>query len=305
MKKISMIVLAVLLIASPLFADFNARLNEMDTLFINDKLDECRDMIDDAIEKTNDPVELSELYWRLSRVILSIADELEVLGAQEDELYSLFEEGEMYADKSIELHENAPAYVYKASNIGRWGELKGPLNALSKADPIRETIRYVVNDLGDMDQTIGWYVIGQLYYLLPGWPISYGNQDIAISVARKAVDTIPKKMLYPGHFKALAVMLWDRNWSSSKRNSKIKSIERSWKKESDDPFEQTYYYEGSQGVKHVPFYSSVALNKMSDRQEAVLLLNYALAKYEAWPIHTRGDKRNKAEIDNLLKEWGF
>jgi len=305
MKRVSIIVCALILISSPMFANIDNQLKEIDRLFAYDQLDDCRTMIEDTLAQTDDSIEQSELYWRLSKVILSIADELEVEGAPEDQLFALFEEGEMYADKSIDLHENAPAYIYKASNIGRWGELKGPLNSLSKADPIRETIQYVVNDLGDTDQTIGWYVIGQLYYLLPGWPISYGNQDIAISVSRKAVDTIPSNMLYPGHFKALATMLWDRNWSASKRNSKIKGIEKSWKKESKDIFEQTYYYEGSRGVKHVPFYSSVALNKMSDRQEAVLLLRYALAKYDAWPVHTRGDMRNKAEIENLLKDWGY
>jgi hypothetical protein len=305
MKKVWMIALAIMLIATPLFASFDEQIKEMDRLFVYDKLDECKALIEEALNETQNSKEQSDLYWRLSRVTLSIADELEVNGAQEEQLFALYELAESYADKSIELYDNAPAYVYKASNIGRWGQLKGPLNSLAKADPIRETIKYIVNDLGDTSQTIGWYVIGQLYYLLPGWPISYGNQDIAISVARKAVDTIPSNMLYPGHFKALAEMLWDRDWSASKRNSKIKSIEKNWEKESSDVFKQHYYYEGANGVKHVPFYSSVSLNKMSDRQEATLLLQYALAKYDAWPFHTRGDMRNHDEIKDLLKDWGF
>ncbi len=305
MKKICLVALAIAIIASPLFASFEDQLKEMDDLYRYDKLEQCKALIEKNINETQDSIMLSELYWRLSRVTLSLADELEVQGADQGQLFYLFEKGEEYADKSIELHENAPAYVYKASNIGRWGQLKGPLNSLAKADPIKETIKYIVNDLGDTSQSIGWYVIGQLYHLLPGWPISFGNQDIAVSVSRKALDTIPSNMLYPGHFKGLAEILWDRNWSSSKRNSKIKGIEKSWKNEKSDVFEKHFYYEGANGVKHVPFYSSVPLNKMSDRQEAVLLLRYALAKYDAWPVHTRADQRNKVEIEDLLKDWGF
>jgi hypothetical protein len=69
--------------------------------------------------------------------------------------------------------------------------------------------------------------------------------------------------------------------------------------------DQHAYYEGYKGVSHIPFYSPVALNKMSDRQEAIMLLQYALAKYDVWPFHSRADKRNHEEITSLLKEWGF
>lgn len=288
-----------------LFASIDAQLQEIDTLVRYDRLKEAKSLIETTIQKTNDNKEKSELYWRLSKLALSLADEEEVLGATEDELLNYFLEGEAYADKSIELFENASGYIYKASNIGRWGETKGPLNALSKADPIRETIKYVVNDLKDLDQTIGWYVIGQLYYQLPGWPISYGNNDIAISVTRKALETIPPYELYVGHFKGLATMLWDRNWSASKRSSKIKSMEKSWNKEKKDIFEKHFYYEGSRGENYTPFYSSVPLHKMDDRQEAVMLLQYGINKHNAWPIHTRADMRTFDEVKELLQNWGY
>lgn len=305
MKKLITLTSMYMLMTMMLFASIDASLNQIDTLIRNDSLKEAKTLTENVIKHTNDNKEKSELYWRLSKITLSLADEEEALGATEDQLLAYFIEGEEYANTSIELYENAPGYIYKASNIGRWGETKGPLNALSKADPIRETIKYVVNELGSVDETIGWYVIGQLYYQLPGWPISYGNNDIAVSVTRKALDTIPSNELYVGHFKGLATILWDRNWSASKRNSKIKSMEKSWNKEKDDIFEKHFYYEGSRGEKYTPFYSSVPLNKMDDRQEAVMLLQYGINKYNAWPIHTRGDKRTYAEVKELLEKWGY
>ncbi|NCB00895.1 MAG: hypothetical protein EOM67_01860 [Spirochaetia bacterium] len=305
MKKTVFMGAILLSMATMLFASISPQLKEIDRLITYDKLDEAKALAEKTLTETSDKKEQSDLYFILSKVTLSLADEVEALGASKDELFALFEEGERYADKSIELFENAPAYVYKGSNIGRWGETKGPLNALSKADPIRETIKYVVNDLKDTEQTVGWYLIGQLYYQLPGWPISYGNKEIAVSVTRKAIDTIEPDQLYIGHFMGLAKILWDRNWDASKRNSKIKSMEKSWNKEKSDIFEKHFYYEGSRGENFKPFYSSVNLNKMDDRQEAVMLLQYAINKYKAWPIHTRGDDRAYQEILDLLSKWGY
>lgn len=302
MKKL-MCVLAIALIASlSLWASFADTLEEIDLLDMYDRLEEEQAAIEKALKETNDPVERSELYWRLSKVVLHQADELEESGASDDELFALFEAGEKYADTSLSLAENPDAYIWKASNIGRWGETKGPLNALGKANPIKDTISYVVNDLGVLDRTIGWYVIGQLYFKLPGWPLSYGDLDTAISMARKAIDTIPSDKLYHGHYKALAEMLYKRDWSVSKRSKEIKKIEKDWKSESD-MFEKHFYYEGAYGVSHVPHYSSVALNKMSDRQEAAMLLMYAQKKYDIWPIHSRADKRTIEKIENLLEEY--
>ncbi len=304
MKRLITLLIIVSVFTLALSASFADTLAQIDSLDFYDKLDEEKSAIESALATTNDPVEQSELYWRLSMVTLHLADEAEENGADEATLFAMFEEGEGYADKSISLHDNAPAYIWKASNIGRWGETKGPLNALGKANPIKNNIEYVVNDLKVYDQTIGWYVIGQLYFKLPGWPLSYGDLDIAVSMARKAIDTIPDDKLYHGHYKALAEMLYKRDWSASKRSSKISKIEKDWKSESNE-FEKHEFYEGSRGVTHVPAYSSVALGKMSDRQEAVMLLKFALNKYQAWPVHSRADDRNRVKIENLLKEWGY
>ena len=171
---------------------------------------------------------------------------------------------------------------------------------------MRDDFTYLIDTLGVTDNTISWYVLGQLYYQLPGWPLSFGNLDTAISYTRKAIETIPPTILYPGHFKALAEMLWKRNNNVSKRTSNLRSMERDWNKASGkSTLDQHAYYEGANGPSAVPFYSPVALNRMSDRQEAVMLLQFALAKYDVWHFHSRGDKRSRVEIEALLKDWGF
>lgn len=306
MKRKLIVSLIVLLFTVSMAFAVSQTAEQADALYWNDRLEEAETLLLQGLSSTTNKTEKAEILWRLSRVTLAMGDEREVLGASDDELFATYEKAEKYAMDALAMAELPDAIVYKASSIGRWGETKGPLNALSKAKPMRDDFTYLIDTMGVMDRTISWYVLGQLYFQLPGWPISFGDLDTAISYTRKALDTIPAENLYPGHFKALAEMLWKRDLSVSKRNSELKSIEKNWKKNSGkSTLDQHAYYEGAGGPSAMPFYSPVALNKMSDRQEAVMLLQYAVAKYNIWPFHSRADKRNLEEINALLKEWGF
>jgi tetratricopeptide (TPR) repeat protein len=284
----------------------NPVLTKADALYWGDSYDELEVFLTSELAKETDPKERAEILWRLSRVTIGIADELKEVGAaSKDELFAFYEKAEAYALQSIEEYPTTWGYVYKASSVGRWGETKGPLNALGKAAPMRDDFSLVIDTYNELENSITWYVLGQLYYQLPGWPISFGNLEYAISYTRRALETIPSTVLYPNHFKALAEMLWKRNWSASTRNSKIKTMQKEFDKTTRKNLDRYMYYEGANGPDAVPFYSPVALNKMSDKQEAVMLLQYAVSKYNAWSFHSRADKRAYAEIQGLLKTYGF
>lgn len=302
-KLTTLMILVLLLIATPLFAQ--TPLEQADALYWADRYEEAKEFLSNELVKSTNSEMRSELLWRLSRATLAIGDELKADGASDQLLFATFEEGQEYAEKAISEKPIARAYTYRASNIGRWGETKGPLNSLSKAKPMRDDFTYVIDTLDVMDDTIAWYVLGQLYFKLPGWPLSFGDINTAISYTRMAIDTIPSQNLYHGHFKALAEMLWKRGLSAAKRKSKIASIEKDWKKSKGSTLDQYGYYEGSNGTKAKPFYSPVSLEEMSDQQEAVMLLKFAVAKYDVWPFHTRADKRTYNDIQTLLQQWGF
>lgn len=295
----------VLFVCSTILFAANPVLKQADDLYWGDTYEEAEALLLSALAKETDSTEKAEILWRLSRVTLGIGDELGELGATKDELFAIYEKAETYAKDSISVNPTAWGYVYKASSVGRWGETKGPLNALSKAAPMKEDFSKVIDTYKVYDNTISWYVLGQLYFQLPGWPISFGNLEYAISYTRKALDTIPSHTMYPNHFKALAEMLWKRGWSAGTRNSKINAYQKEWAKAGKTELEKHVYYEGFNGSGHVPFYSPVALNKMSDKQEAVMLLQYAISRFPTWPFHSRGDNRAFAEIQALLKEYGF
>ncbi len=73
-------------------------------------------------------------------------------------------------------------------------------------------------------------------------------------------------------------------------------MQKNWNKATSN-IERYRYYEGKDAGKNTPFYSSVNLNAMSDRQEAELLLAYVLAKYTVFTPIKRSDTREIEEIE--------
>ncbi|MHC1693325.1 MAG: hypothetical protein AB9828_09905 [Sphaerochaetaceae bacterium] len=306
MGKKAFVLCTILFLSAILFASAGIVCDKADKLYWADSYEESQTVLLEALPASNDPIEKAEILWRLSRVTLGIGDELnETNSATKDELFAIYEKAQAYAEEAIALHSSADAILWKASSIGRWGETKGPLNSLVKAKGMKIDLATIVDDLGVLDNSEAWYVLGQLYYQLPGSPISFGNLEAGISYTRRAVDTIPANLVYPNHFVALAKMLWKRNWSASTRDSKISTMQKEWNKKKDGNLAKYWFYEGANGPGVKPFYSPVALNKMSDRQEAVMVLQYGKNKYNAWAFHSRGDKRGLETIDMLLKEYGF
>jgi len=132
--------------------------------------------------------EQAELYWRAARDTLELGDLADSAGKPRDQVLQLFASGEAYADKAIAADpSNDLGYYWKSANIGRWGQVKGILNALSKAAPMRDLL---VKELSlNPERADPYYVLGELYREVPGWPASFGNVDAAVSLGRRAVDT--------------------------------------------------------------------------------------------------------------------
>jgi len=296
-RTLSIIALAIIMVASPLFGAFNPV--QADHLFDTDHFIEARTLLLDELAKAGTPKEESDILWRLSRVMVSIGDDLDK--SDKEGRFSAYEEGEAYALRSIEIHPQADGYLWKASNVGRWGQTKGPLNSLAKAKGMLDDLTVIVNDFDTLDSSETWYVLSALYDELPP-VISFGNNDWAISYGRKALEHIPAHLLYPGHYQKVASELWARNWSASKRAKEMKKMEKSWEKATTN-LERYRYYEGKDGGSTIPFYSSVSLVKMSDRQEAEMLLSYALAKYKVFSPIKRADTREIEEIEALRSSW--
>ena len=254
-------------------------------------------MLKDAIASSSGAGPQAELYWRLARATMEIGDVMELDGASDRALLDKYAEGEGYADKAIELDSNShDAYYWKSANIGRWAEVKGILNSLFKAKPMRDLLIKVLSIYPE--HPASYYVLGIMYEKVPGRPISFGNSSYAVSYGRKAVDAnraeIARgeedevKLLY---YIELARHLKKRNWSASKRRREYSGIGNAFRKE-ETSFGQNRYYEGT-----------IEIPNMSDEEEAIQVMTWVVQEYKNLP-----QPRNKqlAELEEArvdLADW--
>ena len=166
MRKLLLTIMIVALGCS-LFAAFDAK--KSDDLFYHEEAYEAdRDYLLSSLDNAETDSEKAAILWRLSRTTLYITDGIDK--DDKDARIAGYEESEAYADQSIAIEETPNAYHWKASAIGRIGQVNGPLNSLSKAKPMRSLIEKVQNEF-NADMSDAWYVISLLYDQLPGAPI--------------------------------------------------------------------------------------------------------------------------------------
>jgi hypothetical protein len=287
-----------LLIGSLVFSAIDVK--EADDFYDQDAFTQAEQILLVQLDKAANPEEEAQILWRLARVMVALGDDLD----KDDKAgrFALYEKGEAYALSSIEKNPTPFGYLWKSSNVGRWGQTKGPLNALGKAKGMLEDLTVIVNNLNTLDSSETWYVLSSLYDELPGGMISFGNKDWAVSYMRMAMDTIESSLLYPGHYKKLAEELYARNWSASKRSKELAKMQKDWQKASTN-LEKYRYYEGKDAGATKPFYSSVTLKQMSDRQEAEMVLSYVLEKAKVFRPIKPTDTKEIKEIEKLRDSW--
>ena len=296
MKKLLAIVM-MLIIASTLFAAFNPAYSDYQFYNVHDYQTD-KAYLEKSLNQAADNSEKAEILWRLSRNVLTLTDDIEKTSENKQARLDGYEKAQELAQQSVDLVESYNAYHWLASAIGRIGQVNGPLNSLSKAKPMRALVEKVQNDF-NADYTDSWYVLGILYNQLPGG-ISFGDKDFAISSMRRCVDTqdnVNRNNLT--NYLELAQQLVDRDWSASKRAKEFDKMQKKYNAETV-PTEKMKYYEGKDGKNGKPFYSTVTQDKISDKQEAVMILKYALAFYEKTPVKFDSDAAKLDEINKLL-----
>ena len=254
------------------------------------------DLLSEGLKSAGSGREKAEFYWRMGETYLNMGDDLEDKG-QDDRRLACYEQGEEYADMAIAADpSNHVSYYIKSANIGRWGQTKGILSSLFKADDMRDALILGVRKKDDYADA--WNVLSMLYAQVPGRPLSFGNISYSISLSRKAYDSRLSEIrkgeeedLGVGIRKEFALHLWDRDWSELKRNREQNKIKRKYNSASD-VFEKNLFYEG---VADIP--------DMDDREEAVVIMRDLIKFLEDKRNRTFDEEQDLQEVKEILADW--
>lgn len=296
MRRILVLSLFILPAALAL-ADTAQVILQADSLDLKGSYVEARKLLLDSVTGASSAKEQAELYWRAARETLNLGDAADDAKKPQGDILALFSEGEGYADKAIAADpQNDLGYYWKSANIGRWGQTKGILNSLFKAGPMKDLL---VKELSlNSERTDPYYVLGQLYRELPGWPVSFGNIDAAVSLGRKAVDLRmtqfqagKEKDLVYNFYNELAKTLWKRNWSAANRLAEQKN-KTAKLASATTPLDKGSFYE-----------ASVTLKDVSDREEAKSLVQWVVSELQKVASRNADQNKDLQKAVDLLKGW--
>ncbi|HEB32346.1 MAG TPA: hypothetical protein ENI15_15985 [Spirochaetes bacterium] len=297
-KKIFLVFTIIFFISYPwAFSDIQDISGRADKLNEEENYKGEKNLLLDSLDTVRGNSGKAELYWRLARAALNLGDEAEKSGAGPEMLLEIFEEGESYASRAIELDpDNHLGYFWKSANLGRWGQIKGVLNALRKADEMRKLLTTAV--VLKPDHAVSFYVLGQLYEQVPGFPISFGNVGYSVSLGRKAIELheeqyrngIEKKFDHD-YYTELAKHLYKRNWSMSRRKKEHKKMTDKYKAETGI-LKKSFYYEGTMKIKNI-----------TDREEARDLLEWVITGLEGVSGRTKEQNDDLKEAKETIESW--
>ncbi|MFW5814387.1 MAG: hypothetical protein ACOCWX_02975 [Spirochaetota bacterium] len=270
-------------------------IDRADELYEDDRAEAAVETLEGALSGAGSGPERAEVYWRLARATLAVGEALEDDGATEDEVLPVYEQGEQYGIDAVEADpENHLGYYWQSANIGKWGQVKGILNALFKAAPMRDLLKQAITQ--EPDHADSYYVLGQLYAQVPG-VVSFGNDDYAVSLARKSIDLHEAELasgetddVQHDFYIQLASHLMERNWNGRKR-SREHDGKREAYRATNDPLEKGWYYEGT-----------VEIRDQSDRDEAENLLADMIRRLEAISDRTDGQERQLERALELMAQ---
>jgi tetratricopeptide (TPR) repeat protein len=297
MKRLGMIFTLALIVVPLAVADFQDILDKVDQLHKEERYEQVKSLLESSLAEAKSGAEKAELHWRLARAWLNLGDEAEDSGTTGEALLAYFESGEEEAQKAIDADPNNHlGYYWKSANIGRWGQTKGILDSLFKAKPMRNLLQQAV--AADPEHADSYYVLAQLFEQVPGFPVSFGDKDYAVSLGRKSIDLqeqqvragIEEEIDYD-FYTEMAKHLWERNYSTNRRTreqgrkqSKYRSI--------SDPMEKNFYYE-----------AVVPLKDISDREEALELINWVIRELEGLSNRTDSQNDDLQEAEEVLESW--
>jgi tetratricopeptide (TPR) repeat protein len=298
MKRLHLVLLSLTLLISVTQlanGDLAEILEEVDRLDDGGDAEAAIALLNESSGSFKSDEEKAEYLWRLSRSYLGRGDDAEERGDSKSEMLGIFTEGEALAENAIQSDPlNKFAYFWKAANIGRAGQIRGVLNSLFSARPMRNLLVKALEI--DKEYADVYYVLGQMYEQLPGF-ISFGNKDFAVSLGRKAVDLHEEQLeagiediLNYDFYTELAKHLWARNWPPAKRKNEQRK-KQSRHARARNALEDGVFYEGVSEIQDI-----------SDREEALSLIRWVIRELESIAGHTEDQEKDFEEAKEVIAE---
>jgi tetratricopeptide (TPR) repeat protein len=126
-----------------------------------------------------------DLWWRLARACWWLGDHV-----PREKRLAIYDQGKAAAEKAVALRaQGRDGHYWLGVCLGRTGEERGVLNSLFLVNPIAEEMETVLAI--HPDDAEAEHVLSILYRKAPGWPLSRGDMQKSLALARSSVANRP------------------------------------------------------------------------------------------------------------------
>lgn len=293
LKRCGLVVLFAALGLSGVLALDNAAIERADELYEDDRPQAALDILEPALSSAGSGPERAEVLWRLARATLDVGEKQEDREEPVAAILETYVTGEQYGIEAVEADpSNHLGYYWQSANIGKWGQVKGILNSLFKAGPMRELLRQAI--AVEPNHADSYYVLGQMYEQVPG-VISFGNTNFAVSFSRLSIELHEAELasgvedeLNHDFYIQHAAHLIKRNWNARKREREQENSRRRYDRANNE-LDRGSNYEGT-----------IDIPNQSDRDEARDLLDEMIRLLQRLPDRSDAQNRQLEEANELL-----
>lgn len=239
----------------------------------------CKKILEEMLPEAETDADRAVIHWHISRACLMMED---------------YKAGIAHAEEAIRLNPaDADAYMWHCANVGREAQLHSVAYQASKVSIIEKDLNTILNKLGKTRCSEAWQALSELY-----WEHPMKSSDAAINYVRRAAVTIPKGELRLTTYHYLAKLLYKRNWSAQKKERQREANREAFANKKQKVTARYACYDGAPEGEW-PWQSA----GMSDREEALSVLNYAIGLYkkQAHPVQFETIEYN--EILKTLSKW--
>jgi len=262
-------------------------LQQIDDLHERDRHGEIIGIAEEALSSVPPGPPRAELLVRLARAELNATDlELYAGTISEQEAMGVLDRVVTRAESAISEDPSlADSYFWSAAALAQQGQIRGVLNSLFMAGEINDLAIEAVER--DQDISEAWFLLGQLYRELPGRPLSFGDNEYAVSFGRLSVELHEARLQeedlpsrYYDYYIQLAESLRTRNWSASRRRSRHPATAEAHSA-AGDAFTRGATWEGA-----------IEIPRESDREEGRRILEGIIDELERLPRRSLRQERS-------------
>lgn len=270
------------------FAQFDRAFGQMDDYAA------ARTQLEQMLPAAENDTEKAEVYWRISRACLLQGQE----AATKQLKREYFAEGIQYAEEAIKADpDNPQGYLWRCANTGRDAETRKLMEQAAAAPRMSDDLAFVLEKLGRTDCSEAWHTLAEIWIHHP-----FKSNDAAINFGRKAALTIPEDDLRLVTLTFLAQNLYRRNWSAAQRRTAASSNAKKFLSAKKNIDKYAAFDGAPQDLLRAPWIED-SLGSVSDREEALAILEYAIGRFRACTSPTKLDKEDYKQIQILKNQW--